>query len=275
MSNVTKTVFKNFGEKAKVTALEGKERFLKWKETEKMKKHKHNVQEKDALGNQILFIKKEISETEEKVRHLRGTTLQTAMVTIEGMEIAISIETILAQYEASLATLLKRKEKRIKAFLALEEKINSEKDIAEKIEAIERRKEMRYRSIKIASKESCFAELLPLIAEMPNFVPTGEEIGFEESFGLLELRFKEDRLECFHNGLIINIKLDMFHSIQQVGIVDWRNDEAIYLADGHAENITLLNWKNSSAVAYQHEFFEMARALKYVYMHHFANTNEG
>lgn len=274
MTNLTKTVWKSFGEKAKETASVGKERFLKWKETEKMKKYKEQVERKDFLGNQILFIKTQIAETEEKLRHLRKTSHEQIIVPIDGMDISVSIDSILMQYEKTLASLNKQKEKMGKEFLSLEEKINNEQEIAEKVQEIQTKKEIRYRSFKTNSILSATEELLPLLAELPTYLEDGEEFTIEESFGLLELRYKQNQLECFHNGFIIHMKLDMFGGVEEVGIVDWRQDEAVYLAHGQAENITALEWKNGTFLDYQHEFFETMRALKYVYLNHFEREDE-
>jgi len=269
MTYEKKSMFQVIGEFAKETAIEGKERLRKWAEVEKIKKHKYNTERKDNIGNQILYSKNEIADMEEKVNFLLKTSTEEVNVDIDGIDFTISIHTILGQYEETLKTLLKRKEKLIKEFLHLEEKINNDKEMIEKINLMEEQKEERYKTIKTPTKETSFAELLPLILDIPNFLRDEEEMVFEDAFGSIELRFKENRLEYSYNGIIIHIETDMFGDIEQVGIVDWRNDEAVYLAKGSSDKLTELNWIEGSAFDYTNEFFEMVRALKYMYANHF------
>ena len=93
MVNITES-FKIFSEKAKETASSSKERLGKWAEAKKIKKYKQNVERKDLIGNQILFVKKQIAETEEKVNHLNNVSIRSISVNIEGMNFALSTESI-------------------------------------------------------------------------------------------------------------------------------------------------------------------------------------
>lgn len=274
MTNPTKSLLKNLTKKAKETASEGKERFAKWAEAEKLRKYKENVERKDQLGNDILSVKKQIAKTEEKLVHLQESSIGYVTVAINGMDIDVSVQTILAQYEETFAKLNKRKEKMAKEFLIVEEKINNDKESAEKLNEMEKLKEIRYRSIKTGKKEVSFTELLPLMTQLPHHLNDGDKLTLEESFGSLELAYKNDTLEYCYNGMIVYVKLNLFQVIEHVAIIDWRHDDEIFLADGNAENIALLNWKTrSSSLDYQEEFFEMTRALKYVFLHHFETTH--